>query len=609
MYDVIPESLSRSHRGICPTCGAPLQLAESGRDARCTFCGGGSTLQYRLRAVEASAGALQRPDIKGATRWLRKTATYEACTCPGCGAEFGADTEQAIQTCKYCGAESKLETRLVAITTDDVDEPRERTQADHDNQARDRLDYPWDVFVEQVVWRILHEPELLARINLAQNFHAWGNINHSAAHFLPWLLKHVTGDHDAVAITACDVIGKLLCQGDETLWPGVIQACRGVVFDVNAKRHVLTELSLGKAVCVKTLIDAAEYAAVQGARDYACHALWGVNTVIERNFKQHHVIAQIVLYRMFYVNGPVLGWALHTMRNGYVRGRYPWQTLWQAIDELGADRPEVVPHLLDCFYVIPAESSDEYRERLAYFARSKGWAGKAAIAEILGKPPHDDDELYALAIDALDPLLDEPVSAFSGHKALYMLITAQRERTSPAFDAWVRKHGEALHVRFKREYIRRNKDTNLLDTSKPYYWESDPRRPLNPEMEALLESWKAGINAAVGAYRDSNSVLRQMCDEARKLVVPVFLRELPATLPIKASLVEEKKQQRKVKQRDVAVTKEGARLQNEYSQQMQDISAKMMANMHDQAMILRLSAEMQRLSKDLQDKMQQLLGD
>jgi hypothetical protein len=117
-----------------------------------------------------------------------------------------------------------------------------------------------------------------------------------------------------------------------------------VIFDVKAKRTILSELGLGKGVCVKTLIDAAEYAAVHGDRDYCCHSLWAVNTLIGRNFPEHPTIAEIVLYRLFYVTGPVLGWALYTMRESYLRGRYPWQTLARAVDELAAERPDVVPH-------------------------------------------------------------------------------------------------------------------------------------------------------------------------------------------------------------------------------------------------------------------------
>src|SRR5690606_2064416 len=131
---------------------------------------------------------------KGATRWIEKQARFEDCTCPGCGATFQADAAQAIQTCQYCGAQSKLETRLIPITTDDVPAPQERTDEDYQNSRRDRLDYPWDISTEQLFWRVINEPDLERRMALATKFSSWSYINHTAAYFLPWLLKHLATD-------------------------------------------------------------------------------------------------------------------------------------------------------------------------------------------------------------------------------------------------------------------------------------------------------------------------------------------------------------------------------------------------------------------------------
>jgi DNA-directed RNA polymerase subunit RPC12/RpoP len=605
MFDVTPDSLSRSRRGICPTCGAAMPLAESGRLAKCSYCGGESSLEHRLRAVEAHAGTLQSPRIKGATRWLRKHARYETCACPGCGAEFEADTEQSIQACKYCGTHCKLETRLAAITTDDVDPPRRRTRADLENERRDRIDYPWDIATEQLCWRVIHEPDLMRRTRLAQHFENWNFINHTAAHFLPWLLTRARDDHDAVALSVCDVIGKLLCQGDPTLWPGVIQACRGAVFDVHAKRAILSELGLGKAVCVKTLIDAAEFAATRDARDYACHALWAVNTLIGRNFDEHHVIAEIVLYRMFYVTGPVLGWALYTMRNSYLRGRYPWQTLARAVDELGADRPEVVPHLLDCFYVPPAQDAAEYRRRLYVIANAASWAGKAAGCEILGIPP--EQSLYADAAAAVDHVLDDPRAGASAEKALYGLIRAS-DTTPEPLNALVAARGEALSERVKREFIRRNPQTPLLDTSRRYRGQSDPKRELDPEVDKWIGAWNEGIHAAVDAHQSRVKELKEMRAKARELEVELFEDEGPATIPLAHQVVQAEQKQAEEEKRIEQTEQEMERLQADYQQRIEALSQKMMSRMNDAKAMRQLSAEITKLSEELQAKMRKLAG-
>jgi DNA-directed RNA polymerase subunit RPC12/RpoP len=606
MFDVIPGIMAQARRGICPTCGAPMQLAEAGRDARCDFCGGGSQLKFTLRALEPDAEELQKPKLKGATRWIEKQAKFENVTCPGCGAEFEANASHSIQTCKYCGAQSKLETRLLPITTDDVDAPCERTEADVENARRDRIDHPWDLSTEQLCWRVLNERELLPRVNLSGSFQSWGHINHTAAHFLPWLLKHIQTDHDAVACAVADAVGKLLCEGDPTLWPGVIQACRGVVFDVHGKACILHELGLGKGVCVKTLIDAAEFAAAHGARDYACQALWSVNTLIGRNFDEHPVIAQIVLYRLFYVTGPVLGWALYTMRSSYLRGRYPLEFLVRTIDELSIERPQIVEHLLDCLYTSDDDSPAEFERRLGFIRDAQGWGGRAAGFETLYRRASKAKQMDE-AIALIDADLDHPQAGKSAEIALYRLICAESD-SHPAFDEIVARRGETLSYRVKREYIRRNPETRLLKTSEPYCWQSDPERPFDPEMQKLVDQWDEGIRAAVDNYHELVEAARKVQREADKLEAPLFLREGPATIPLSEAYTAEVKKQDEEEKRQDDQQADMERIQQEYQNAMESLQQKMMANMHDAAAMQKYSAEVQKLVEDFQRKMQSLWG-
>ena len=73
MSEILPGILARTRRGICPTCGAALSLKGEGRSVTCTFCGGVSCLERRLRKMDAEvelpelgAGEGPEPD----TRWL-----------------------------------------------------------------------------------------------------------------------------------------------------------------------------------------------------------------------------------------------------------------------------------------------------------------------------------------------------------------------------------------------------------------------------------------------------------------------------------------------------------------------------------------------------------
>ncbi|MEZ5991981.1 MAG: hypothetical protein R3E76_06480 [Planctomycetota bacterium] len=606
MYDAIPEILAQAQRGICPTCGAPMRLAEAGRDAVCDFCGGGSQLRFTLREIEPEAAKLIRPSIKGATRWLEKQAKYEDCTCPGCGASFAVDAAQSIQTCQYCGAQSKLESRLVPITIDDVPAPAERTRADFTNQRRGRSDYPWDIETEQLMWRVLNEPDLLQRVALADKFQHWGYINQTTAHFLPWLLQQIQRDDDAVSVCAADAVGKLLCSNDPTLWPSVIQSCRAVVFDAQSKPCLVHELGLGQGVCVKTLIDAAEHAAGSGRRDYACQALWAVGTLIGRNFEEIPVIAEIVLYRLFYVTGQVLGWALHTMRNSYLYGRFPIEVLVRAIDEIAVERPEVVPYLLDCIYIgAPADEAD-FSRRLGFIRDAQSWGGRAAGFELL-TDAFDDDALMKQAVELIDGYLDDPQTGEAAESALYRLITRGRENDR-AFDDLVKKRNEQLSYRVKREYIRRNPETPLLDTSQKYYWQSDPKRAFDPDLQKLVEGWKEGIREAVDQHNETREACKLKREQARKLDVPVFLRDEPATLPLGAEYTRGQEAAQAEEQRRDDQQSALEKLNSDYMKRIEELSQKMMANMNDQKLVQDISAEMMKLGEDLQVKMQKLLG-
>src|SRR4051812_43686667 len=100
MTAVLPATLYRMKRGLCPHCGAPLRLAVEGPTTRCGFCGGEAVLERRLRKVEPEvAGAPLRLYFSGEhaeadaspaeAPWVRsgqfRQADVERAVCPGCG--------------------------------------------------------------------------------------------------------------------------------------------------------------------------------------------------------------------------------------------------------------------------------------------------------------------------------------------------------------------------------------------------------------------------------------------------------------------------------------------------------------------------------------------
>src|SRR6478609_4605813 len=112
MTAILPESLFRAKRGLCPACGAPLKL---GNDAQtdCGFCGQKAVLERRLRKVEpevpdaplrlyvdresAEAGNIKR------AQWTRSQQYREglvgSANCPGCGDELEYRDDAAAITC------------------------------------------------------------------------------------------------------------------------------------------------------------------------------------------------------------------------------------------------------------------------------------------------------------------------------------------------------------------------------------------------------------------------------------------------------------------------------------------------------------------------------
>ena len=601
MFHVIPDALFLDRRGICPTCGSTYPLPGPEEEARCGRCGAESRLELRAREIEAGSG------LPGdATDWVDSRTSVLAC--PRCDASLGIEQKADAAYCRACGAHSRLEARLVTVATGEAPRPVERTRADFENQARRRIDYPFEIETEQLVYRILTEPDLPARVALARKFENWGYINRTAVHFLPALLAHIQADHDAVALEAGDVVGKLLCNEDETLWPPVLEACSGVLFDTAGKRCLLDEVALGKSVCVKLLIDVAEFAETRGDAEYAACALLGINTLVGRNFDDIPLIAAIVLYRLYDVTGVVLGWALDALKTSYLRARLPPGLMIPVIDDLGEERPRIVPHVLECLVADAPATEEDYRERLGFIREAKGWAGRAAGLEILGVPPIDDSALWAAAVAAVDEFLDDPGAGEAAEKALYALVCAKQDGTADAVDELVVRRGESLSYRVKREYIRRRPDTDLLDTSAKYYWQADVKRALDDETEARIGRYKAGLHAALRRREEDRQAIRPLLDEARHLDVPVFLRESPATIPVpddrNPELIEAKRDAERKRVNEAIEA-----LNNGYSARIKELSAEMMRSMNDMAAVQRISAEMTRLGEVLQHEMEKLWGE
>src|SRR6185369_16263082 len=142
-----------------------------------------------------------------------------------------------------------------------------------------------------------------------------------------------------------------------------------------------------KAVCVRLLLDVAEYAWSRGARLHAAHAAWAVTTLIDRNFDDHPFIAEVMLHRLYYLSGPVLGWALDKIGSGM--GGYLFRDasrLLRAIDDLAAERPAVASAVAAPIRFLAPQTDGAYLERLAMVSTLRTAAARrAALSHLI--PP------------------------------------------------------------------------------------------------------------------------------------------------------------------------------------------------------------------------------
>jgi hypothetical protein len=127
-------------------------------------------------------------------------------------------------------------------------------------------------------------------------------------------------------------------------------------------------------------------------------------------------------------------------------------------------------------------------------------------------------------------------------------------------------------------------------------------------MNRLLGVWKEGIKSAVDSHRSQVDEWRKQAKAAEDLEVEAFLDEGPATIPLgQAHVAKIRAKQAEEEARDKQQS-DMETLQNDYQKRVEEISQKMMANMNDQATIRKCSEEMMRLSTEMQEKMQKLLG-
>ena len=531
----LPRVLFRTKRGLCPSCGVPLELYEDAPEVTCRFCGAPAVLERRLRRVEPEvdgaplrlyldAASAEAGGDPAATPWVRSKGFRQSVVtrtlCPGCGEalEWRDDAERV--DCPSCGTDCRLERRLQAPPLDPARGIPRRRVAGDDAAADDD-----DPRTEQLVWRVVNEEEPRRRLALALRFEEWLFVNATAARLLPSLLRVACEAEPALQVAIADLVGKLLCEGSAALRNATLRAIEPFAFERAVPPTLLFALGLGDGTSLKLLLDAAELAHRRGDDDAATTALLAVNWIFQRNYPHHAVMGEILLHRMLYLSGPPLAFALLLARRR-VTGtgfHYAAETLLSFLDEAAVERPSLVPELARCFYVGLPKDEGEARARMAFFATLRSAAAReAALREHLLPPEEAPDALYAEMAALFLPLASDPALSAAAELALKRLV--EIPRVVPAcVHALVAERGRSLPHDVQRAYLRAVPETPHLTWDGLPYGEPEQEAPLAPELQALLDRWNEDLRRAVDAVDAARAAFREGRAEVAGLEVPLFV--------------------------------------------------------------------------------------
>ncbi|HEV8268530.1 MAG TPA: hypothetical protein VGR00_09865 [Thermoanaerobaculia bacterium] len=534
---VLPRSLFAVKRGLCPGCGAPLPIDAETASTTCRFCGMRAVLERRLRKVEPEVEGAPLPlylDAGGAeagktglqTPWVRsrqfRESFVEHVVCPGCGDEIALESDEGTVECRSCGTQSRLERRLWAPLPDPATEiPRRRRSA----ERRGAGPVDADPETEQMVWRVVNERDAVKKILLAWKLgENWCYANKTSARLLPAVFQAMKGADPRFQYAASQIVCKLLCEGEAELRNATVRAAERFLFDTACPRDLVFEVGMGDGVCCKPLLDAAEVAMRRGDFEYACAALLSIDWIFQRNFAHHQVMGEIILYRMLYLSGPVLAFAL-LLAQRQVTGTgfyYPAETLLSFIDDAAVERPILVPELDKAFYCGLPENEAEYTRRRDFYDTLKTNASRrSALTRWLYVPEEASQDLYREIALFLTPLLGDPELSTAAEKSLCDLVSTPRE-VPQAVHALVAEKRDALPAETRRAYLRRVPETKLLDPRAIPYWEGEKEPGLSPEIAKALAEWKEGLVAAADVHAAHRDAFHQFRVESLGVDVPVF---------------------------------------------------------------------------------------
>jgi len=332
---------------------------------------------------------------------------------------------------------------------------------------------------------------------------AWAHSNARAARLLRRVIEILRTVEPEIEIPLSGLVGKLLCSNNIILSNAVLRAAEKYTFDINGSRALLRALGLGSGVGLKLPLDTADYAAINGATEYACTALWSVSTMIERNYSEHMRYADIALYRLLYLKGPVQAWAIQLAQGQMGLGcRFSTPTLLYFMDDCAVERPELIPYINECFYDGRASNEGEYLIRLEFLDKLLTGHAKRALLEHLYSPPLDaSDKKIGKCMERLLSLADDPRLGDAAVKCIADMIE-EEDQPRRCIHQMIETHGDKLPEAIRLAYLQKVPKTPHLTPMVPKnrYTDSRQRNEFDDQIEQWKKMWDEGIRKAVEAY-------------------------------------------------------------------------------------------------------------
>ncbi|MCA8920297.1 MAG: ankyrin repeat domain-containing protein [Planctomycetes bacterium] len=493
MSERIPLALFVTRRANCPSCGALLEFAGQAGQVACAFCGCSAVVERRLRYLEAEVVDQRRVEVDWTPAHLNPGTPDERAACPGCGAGLAIDAVQSHARCSHCDCQVKIERRIrrVALALAPSAEGE-------------------DARVVELIETLRRSQDRVERLELAERLDRWGAINPTLARRVVEVMQLQRESDPLLGQALGGCLGKLLCQGDAVLRDAVVQAAQGFLGDPQGSPALIWQLGLGSGVCLKPLLDAADALAQAGALRLACTALWAANTLLGRNYPEHPVLSEVILYRVIYLHGVPLAWALEFVSGrGAVRFEYPVETLLRFLDDCSAERPELVEEVQQAVRSEACANETDYGARLDLFSTLHSAPARETLLRTLEPPPAGTSlRMVRRAVDLCAGLLADATLGDAAAAALVRLCDGPAGATPLA--ALVRAEGDALPEPVRRAFLKSVPDSPLLSPLPPRRWSSPPKHQRAPWLEALHAEYKREFSAAVDAYRATSAALQAL---------------------------------------------------------------------------------------------------